>query len=119
MTRSARGTAMITYILIGIGLFNVVAVYGLILIRIELRGHIKNSLTLQNALRAAVRRLIVSLGLFGVPILVYLFEGNKRFATTMPASYALAWGAACVVSLMILIGGLITLIRHANREKNG
>ena len=58
---------------------------------------------------------MISGGFFGVPILEYLLAGNKQSAK-IPESYALAWGAGCALSLLILIGGLITLIRHAKRE---
>jgi len=115
---------------------------GVLLTWIELHDDIKNSLTLQSGLQAVVRRLAVSIGLFGIPILAYLFEdhkqpanipelfgyhtqsanisklfGNHKQSVKVPESYALAWGAACALSLLILIEGLITLFRHANREK--
>jgi hypothetical protein len=107
---------MLAYISLGIGLSNMFAGLLVLLTWIELHGHIKNSLTLQNGLQAVVRRLIVSIGLFGMPILIYLFEDNKK-STKIPESYALAWGVACALSLLFLIAGLITLIRRANREK--
>ena len=103
---------MLAYLSLGIGLCNIVAGFVFLLIWIEL----KNSLTLQNDLQAVMRRLIVSVGLFGIPILAYLFEDNKQSAK-IPESYALAWGAACDLSLLALIERLITLIRHATREK--
>ena len=106
---------MIVYISLGIGCCNVVAGFVFLLTWIELHGHTKNSLTLQNSLQAVVRRLIVSVGLFGIPILSYLFEYHNKSAK-IPESYAIAWGAACALSLLILIEGLITLIRHARRE---
>jgi hypothetical protein len=106
---------MLVYIPIGIDLCNMVVGFAFLLTWIELHGQVKNSPTLQNGLQAVARRLIVSVGLFGIPILAYLFEGNKQSAK-IPESYALAWGAACALSLLILIEGLITLIRHVNRE---
>ena len=106
---------MLAYLSLGIGLCNIVAGFVFLLAGIELHDHIKNNLTLQNRLQAVMRKLIVSVGLFGIPILVYLFEDNKQSAK-IPESYALAWGAACALSLLVLIEGLITLIRHANRE---
>ena len=106
---------MLVYILLGIGFCNMFAGFVTLLTWIELHSHIKNSLTLQNGLQAVVRRLIVSVGLFGIPILAYLFEDHKK-SGKIPESYAFAWGAACALSLLILIEGLITLIRHANRE---
>jgi hypothetical protein len=58
---------------------------------------------------------MISVGFFGLPILEYLFAGNKR-STKIPDAYALAWGIGCALSLVILIEGLVTLIRYANRE---
>ena len=107
---------MLAYISIGIGLCNAAAAFVVLLTWIELHDNIKNSLTLQNGLQAVVRRLIVSVGLFGIPILAYLLEDHKQSAK-IPESYALAWSAACALSLLFLIEGLIALIRHANREK--
>jgi len=106
---------MLVYISLGIGLCNIVAGFVTLLTWIELHGHVKNSLALQNGLQAVMRRLIVSVALFGIPILAYLFEDHKQ-SGKIPESYAFAWGAACALSLLILIEGLITLIRHARRE---
>lgn len=106
---------MLAYIALGIGVCNVVAVFLSLLTWIELHSRTENSLTLKNGLQAVVRRLIISVGVFAIPILAYLFEDHKKSAK-MPESYAIAWGGACALSLLILIEGLITLIRHANRE---
>ena len=107
---------MLAYLSLGIGLCNMVAGFVFLLTWLELHDHIKNSRTLQNSLQTVMRRLIISGGLFGIPILAYLFEENKQSAKIL-GSYALTWGAACALSFLILIEGLITLIRHATREK--
>src|SRR5215469_6733788 len=107
---------MLAYISLGIGLCNILVGFVFFLTWIELHEHIKNSPTLQEDFQAAVRRLMISIGFFGLPILEYLFAGNKQSAK-IPESYALAWGAGCALSLLILIEGLITLMRHTNRER--
>ena len=106
---------MLAYISLGIGLCNILVGFVLFLTWVELRKRIKNSPILQEDFQAAVRRLMISVGFFGLPILEYLFAGNKRSAK-IPEAYALAWGIGCALSLLILIEGLITLIRHTNRE---
>jgi len=106
---------MLAYISLGIGLCNIPVGLVFFLSWFELRERIKNSPTLQEDFQAAVRRLMISVGFFGLPILEYLFTGNKRSAK-IPEDYALAWGIGCALSLLILIEGLITLIRHTNRE---
>ena len=106
---------MLAYISLAIGLCNILAVVVFFLAWVELHERIKNSLRLQEDFQAAVRRLMISVGFFGLPILEYLFAGNKRSAK-IPEAYVLAWGIGCALSLLILIEGLITLIRHTNRE---
>ena len=115
ITRNARGTAMLAYISFGIGLFNILVGFVFFLTWAELRERIKNSPTLQEDFQATVRRLMISIGCFGLPILKYLFAGNKR-SPKIPEAYALAWGIGCALSLLILIEGLIILIRHTDRE---
>ena len=106
---------MLAYISLGIGLCNIPVGFIFFLTWVELRERIKNSPTLQEDFQATVRRLMISVGFFGLPILEFLFAGNKRSAK-LPDVYALAWSIGCALSLLILIEGLITLIRHANRE---
>ena len=84
---------MLAYISLAIGLCNILAVVVFFLAWVELHERIKNSLRLQEDFQAAVRRLMISVGFFGLPILEYLFAGNKRSAkvpeaATMVASYA-------------------------------
>ena len=106
---------MLAYISLGIGLCNILVGFVLFLIWVELRERLKNSPILREDFQTAVRRLMISVGFFGLPILEYLFAGNKRSAK-IPEAYALAWAIGCALSLLILIEGLITLIRHTNRE---
>lgn len=107
---------MLAYGSLGIGLCNILAGFIFVLVWFELRDDIKNNPTLQEDFQAAARRLMISVGFFGMPILEYLFAGNRQ-SVKIPESYALAWGVGCALSLVILIEGLITLIRHTNRER--
>jgi hypothetical protein len=106
---------MLAYISLGIGLCNILAGFVFSLTWVELHHDIKNSPILQEDFQAAMRRFMISVGFFGMPILEYLLVGNKQSAR-IPESNALAWGVGCALSLLILIEGMITLIRHANRE---
>ena len=70
---------------------------------------------LQEEFRTAVRRLIVSIGIFAIPVAVYLLEAKQSQNNAEP--YAIVWGVYYVVSLLILLPSLATLIRDANRER--
>jgi hypothetical protein len=64
---------MLAYISLGIGLCNIVAVCVFFLAWFELHDHLKNSTALQADFQAAVRRLMISVGFFGMPLLsIYL-----------------------------------------------
>jgi len=79
-------------------------------------GHeIRHSSLLQEEFRTIVRRLIGSVGLFAIPVAVYLLDGKQSANNAEP--FAFAWGACYVVSLLMLAAGLTTLIRDANRER--
>ena len=79
-------------------------------------GHeIRHSSLLQEEFRTTVRRLIGSIGLFAIPVAVYLLDGKQSANNAEP--FAFAWGACYVVSLLILVRSLITLMRDANYER--
>jgi len=107
---------MLAYISVGMGLCNIVVLLVFGLTWIELHGDIKANAILQEDFQAAVRRLVISVGLFVIPVLAYLFEGTKQSAKVVEP-YALAWGAAYALSLLILIARIVTLTRDAKREK--
>ena len=106
---------MLVYISIGISLCSITVclVFGLTWAYL---GHeIRHSSLLQEEFRAAVRRLIGSVGLFAIPVAVYLLDGKQ--SANNAESFAFAWGACYFVSLLMLAAGLTTLIRDANRER--
>ena len=71
---------------------------------------------LQEEFRTAGRRLTGNIGLFAIPITVYLLNWpNKSVNNAEP--FAFAWGACYVLNLLMLAAGLITLMRDANRER--
>ena len=105
---------MLAYISTGIGVCNIVLglVFGLIWV--NLHDRTTNSIALQEEFRKAVRRIVVSTGLFGVPIIVYSLSSIKKFPNEAEP-YALGWQVSCVVSLLILVASLTTLLRYGKR----
>ena len=103
---------MLAYISIGIAACNIVVGLVFVLTWVYLFGEIRHSSLLQEEFRTAVRRLTVSIGIFAIPVAVYLLEAKQSQNNAEP--YAIVWG---VVSLLILLTSLVTLIRDANRER--
>ena len=106
---------MLAYVSIGIALCSITVglVFGLTWVYL---GHeIRHSSLLQEEFRTTVRRLIGSIGLFAIPVAVYLLDGKQSANNAEP--FAFAWGACYVVSLLMLAAGLATLIRDANRAR--
>jgi hypothetical protein len=107
---------MLAYISIGIALCSITVCLVFVLTWAYLSHEIRHSSLLQEEFRTAVRRLIGSIGLFAIPVAVYLLDGKKQSADNAEP-FAFAWGACYVVSLLMLAAGLTTLIRDANRER--
>jgi hypothetical protein len=106
---------MLVYISIGIAACNIVVALVFVLTWVYLSDEIRHSSLLQEEFRTAVRRLIVSIGIFAIPVAVYLLEAKQSQNNAEP--YAIVWGVCYVVSLLILLPSLATLIRDANRER--
>jgi hypothetical protein len=106
---------MLVYISIGIAACNIVVALVFVLTWVYLSDEIRRSSLLQEEFRTAVRRLIVSIGIFAIPVAVYLLEAKQSQNNAEP--YAIVWGVCYVVSLLILLPSLATLIRDANRER--
>ena len=106
---------MLAYISIGIAACNIVVGLVFVLTWAYLSDEIRHSSLLQEEFRTAVRRLIVSIGIFAIPVAVYLLEAKQSQNNAEP--YAIVWGVCYMVSLLILLPSLATLIRDANRER--
>jgi len=106
---------MLAYISIGIAACNIVVGLVFVLTWVYLSDEIRHSSLLQEEFRTAVRRLIVNIGIFAIPVAVYLLEAKQSQNNAEP--YAIVWGVCYVVSLLILLTSLATLIRDANRER--
>jgi hypothetical protein len=106
---------MLAYILIGIALCSIAACLIFGLTWAYLYEDIRHSSLLQEEFGSVVRRLIGSIGIFAIPVVVYLLEGKQSANNAEP--FAFAWGACYAVSLLILVRSLITLMRDANYER--
>src|SRR6202030_4462278 len=113
-TINAQRTEL-AYISIGIAACNIVVGLVFVLTWVYLSDEIRHSSLLQEEFRTAVRRLIVNIGIFAIPVAVYLLEAKQSQNNAEP--YAVVWGVCYVVSLLILLPSLATLIRDANRER--
>ena len=106
---------MLAYISIGIALCNIAVGLLFGLAWLNLYDVIRHSSLLQEEFGTVVRRLIGSIGIFAIPVAVYLLEGKQSANNAEP--FAFAWGACYAVSLLILVRSLITLMRDANYER--
>jgi hypothetical protein len=106
---------MLAYVSIVIALCSITVCLIFVLTWAYLGHEIRHSSLLQEKFQTTVRRLIGNIGLFAIPVAVYLLDGKQSVNNAEP--FALAWGACYVVSLLMLAVGLTTLIRDANRER--
>jgi cytochrome bd-type quinol oxidase subunit 2 len=106
---------MLAYVSIVIALCSITVCLVFVLTWAYLGHEIKHSSVLQEEFQTTVRRLIGNIGLFTIPVAVYLLDGRQSANNAEP--FAFAWGACYVVSLLMLAAGLTTLIRDANRER--
>jgi ABC-type arginine transport system permease subunit len=106
---------MLAYISIGIALCSITVCLVFGLTWAYLCHEIRHSSLLQEEFQTTVRRLIGNIGLFAIPVAVYLLDGKQSANNAEP--FAFVWGACYVVSLSMLAAGLTTLIRDANRER--
>ncbi len=105
---------MLAYISIGIGVCNVIWGLGLGLIWINLPDSVKSGITVREKFRNTVRWFVVSIGLFGIPVILYSLSDIKQLPNGAEP-YVLGWEASCVVSLMIFIASLTALLRYGKR----
>lgn len=107
---------MLAHISIGIALTNIAVGLVFALTWLYFHEEIRHSSLLEEEFGAALRRLIGTIGLFAIPVAVYLLDGPKQSGYD-PEPHAFVWGACYVVSLLILTAALATLIRDATRER--
>jgi hypothetical protein len=106
---------MLAYVSIVIALCSITVCLVFVLTWAYLGHEIRHSSLLQEEFQTTVRRLTGNIGLFAIPVAVYLLDDRQSANDAEP--FAFAWGACYVVSLLMLAAGLTTLIRDANRER--
>jgi cytochrome bd-type quinol oxidase subunit 2 len=107
---------MLGYVSLSIGLCTIAVTLVFGLTWVNLYNEIRVISSLQEEFRTAGRRLIGNIGLFAIPISLYLLNGsNKSMNNSEP--FAFAWSACYVVNLLMLAASLTTLVRDAKREK--
>ena len=107
---------MLGYVSLAIGLCTIAITLVFVITWLYLHDEIRNSSSLQEELHSTGRRMVVSIGIFAIPVVVYFLDSRKRFVNDAEP-YALVWSACYVVSLLYLAAGLTILIRDAKREK--
>jgi hypothetical protein len=107
---------MLGYVSLAIAICTIAVTFVFGLTCVYLYNDIRLSSSLQEEFRTAGRRLIGNIGLFAIPIALYLLNRpNKSMNNSEP--FAFAWGACYVVNLLMLAASLTTLVRDANRER--
>jgi hypothetical protein len=107
---------MLGYVSLAIGLCTIAVILVFVITWLYLHEEIQNSQSLLEEFYSTGRRIIVTIGIFAIPVGVYFLDARKRFVNDAEP-YAFVWGACYVVSLLFLAAGLTTLIRDANRER--
>ena len=107
---------MLGYVSLAIGLCTIAVTLVFVITWLYLHDEITNSSSLQEEFHSTVRRMIVSIGIFAIPVVLY-FLNPKNQSVNKAEPYAFVWVACCVGSLLFLAAGLIILIRDAKREK--
>jgi cytochrome bd-type quinol oxidase subunit 2 len=107
---------MLGYVSLAIGLCTIAVTLVFVITWLYLHDEIRSSSSLQEEFHSTVRRVIVNIGMFAIPVVVYFVDARKRFVNDAEP-YAFVWSACYVVSLLFLAAGLTTLVRDAKREK--
>jgi len=119
--RSKRQTSMLGYlsirnVFLAIGLCTVAAAFVCGVTWLYLYDKIRDNTELQEEFYSTVRRMIATVGIFVIPVVVYVLDARKRPLNNVEP-YAFAWVGGYIVSLLFLAAGLTTFIRDARHEK--
>jgi len=69
-----------------------------------LYDEVRRSTALQQEFYSTVRRMIVTIGIFVIPVVVYFLDARKRPLNNVEP-YAFVWVGCSVVSILILLRG--------------
>ena len=107
---------MLGYISIGIALSNIAVALVFVLTWLYFYEERRHSSFLEEEFHSTVRRMIVSIGIFAIPVVLYFLDPKDQ-SVNKAEPYAFVWVVCCVGSSLFLAAGLIILIRDARREK--
>jgi cytochrome bd-type quinol oxidase subunit 2 len=110
------GISMLGYVSLAIGLCTIYVILVFVITWLYVNDEIRNSSSLREEFNSTVRRVIINIGIFVIPVTAYFLDARKRFVNDAEP-YAFVWSACYVVSLLFLLAGLTSLIRDAKREK--
>ena len=109
------GYLSIRNVFLAIGLCTVAAAFVCGVTWLYLYDKIRDSTALQEEFYSTVRRMIVTVSIFLIPVVVYVLDARKRPLNNVEP-YAFVWVGCYLLSLLFLATGLITFIRDAKHE---
>jgi len=107
---------MLRYVSFALGICTIAATVVLGITRLYLHDEIRNSSSLHEEFHSTIRRMIVTAGIFAIPLVAYFLSPRKQ-SLNDGEPYALIWIGCYFVSLLFLATGLSILIRDAKRER--
>ena len=110
------GYLSIRNVFLAIGLCTVAAAFVCGMTWLYLYDKIRDSTALQEEFYSTVRRMIITVGIFVIPVVIYVLDARRRPLNNVEP-YAFAWVGCYVVSLLFLAAGLTTFMRDSRHEK--
>ena len=107
---------MLRYVSLALGICTIAAALVFGITWLYIHDEIRNSSSLHEEFHSTVRRMIVTVGIFAVPLVVYFLSPRKQ-SLNDGEPYALVWIGCYLVSLLFLATGLTVLLRDAKRKK--
>ena len=107
---------MLGYVAVALGIIAIAVTLIFLLTWIYVYNEIRHSSQLLEEFHSAARRIMVSMGVFAIPVVAYLLD-KKHSSAANVEFYAFVWIACYAVTLIILAPSLIVLIRDAKRDR--
>ena len=107
---------MLGYVAVALGIISIAVTLIFLLTWIYVYNEIGRSSQLLEEFHSTARRIMVSMGVFGIPVVAYLLD-KKHSSAANVEPYAFVWIACYAVTLIFVAPSLILLIRDAKRER--
>ena len=104
---------MLGYVVVALGILTSAVTVVFLVTWIYLYREIRDSSQLLEEFYSAGRRIMVSMGVFGIPLVAYLLDSSRANVE----SYVFVWIASYAATLIFLAPSLIVLIRDAKRDR--